>query len=215
MFFDGVPPEGAEAAPKSVAQEGEPRREKRNPAQDRPKPVVFKHDPFKEKACGECHVSKFSQKLTGTMLEVCFKCHDNFLEKAVSKHDPVSEGSCGECHEPHQASLAKLLKKPTPQGCYECHDDYTKLEFKHDPAAEGSCLECHTAHASAHKGLLKTPGNGLCFECHDEADTLGSDAHKDAPETACTSCHDPHGGAREFYLKKPAAGTPPAAEAGP
>ncbi|MFO1522678.1 MAG: cytochrome c3 family protein [Kiritimatiellia bacterium] len=199
LFFDGVPPEGG--APAAESGTPKPRKPKESPVTPKPAQVFVVHDPYKEKSCAECHISKFSQKLTGGMLEVCFKCHDNFLEKAVSKHDPVSGGECTQCHEPHRGKLAKLLKLPTPQGCYECHDDMTKSPVTHDPVKEGSCLECHDPHASKNKKLLKKPTPEGCYECHDKV-AEAEFKHDPVAEGSCLECHDPHAAKVKGLLKK-------------
>ena len=158
-FFDGVPPlttnGTARAIPVPAAETAAPAPA---PAVIKIKgPVAIMHTPFADNQCGECHESKFSQKLKGKTMTVCFSCHDDFLEKAVVKHTPVESGECLACHSPHQSDFKGLLIKPDPAVCLECHDEADLVKVKgHNKRADLACLPCHQPHAGPKKHRLKT-----------------------------------------------------------
>jgi predicted CXXCH cytochrome family protein len=198
FFFDGVPPEGSEI---TTAQDSEtPQRAKRRPERKNPIKVWVQHTPYVEESCTDCHVSAFSQKLIGTVEEMCFSCHDPFPADEKITHDPVAEGACLECHEAHKSPYPGLLKLPTPQGCYECHENVTEAKFKHEPAIK-DCAECHNTHTAKYPGLLKLPTPQGCYECHDNV-TEAPFKHEPAIKD-CGECHSSHASEFAGLLKLP------------
>ena len=79
FFFDGVPVrENPQVAPYSAAADGEEAVDENEVSSKKPAPILRLHDPFDERDCEACHETKFSRKLTGSQLDVCFGCHDDF-----------------------------------------------------------------------------------------------------------------------------------------
>jgi predicted CXXCH cytochrome family protein len=72
-------------------------------------------------------------------------------------HQPVSEGDCVSCHDPHAADRPKLVAKPVPAVCYECHElaDLQKVERHKEATDKTACLLCHFPHQSGREHLLK------------------------------------------------------------
>lgn len=205
FFFDGVPtgeePVGAQAS--DAKQKSIPTEEAglRRPA--RPPVKKYYHDPYDEHECDACHVSGKSQQMIGTLLEVCFECHDDFTSGATSVHSPVEDGECLECHNPHESKYPTLLIRPRGALCTECHDDMTDAKVKHSPAEEGECLECHDPHASKNRTLLLRTGAATCYECHDDEVSDLEFQHDPAAEGDCTECHSPHASDQPFMLLEP------------
>src|SRR6476620_7790484 len=98
FFFDGVPAPGQGTNGTTVVydENGQPLDKTvvvhTNAAF--PKVKFVAHPPYEDKKCNECHESRFSVKLKGTQRQVCFTCHDDFLEKAKVKHQPAETSEC-------------------------------------------------------------------------------------------------------------------------
>lgn len=204
FFFDGVPPPPGSTEP--TEQPADPAVQKTAALKPEATPVLLPgsiHEPYAEHSCDACHESKFSQQLGGTMREVCFTCHDDFLSAKKFKHYPAKEGDCTECHNPHKSPNKHLLNRTGSDLCYECHDDMTKgAKYKHDPAAKGYCTECHNPHASDHRHLLTRTSTALCTACHDDVTSSGPVKHDPAAEGDCTECHDPHASKNPHLLSR-------------
>lgn len=194
VFFDGVPTEEERQAAANPAVE-QPPESKHAEVAARLATVLVRptsvHSPYEDHDCKGCHESSYSQKLRGTVKEVCLSCHEDFPTEAKSVHYPVEEGECLECHSPHESEHPFLLVRPRATLCVECHDDLVDAQNKHDPAEEGECLECHSPHASDNASLLLRTGNALCYECHDSV-TEAEFKHDPAAEGECLACHSPH-----------------------
>jgi len=198
IFFDGVPAEGAatnrtarapEAATNQIASIT-PRSAYAKPA-EWVEPVMFRHVPFKDEKCNDCHESKFSQRMKGSVKEVCSACHPKILPPAPTKHAPVESGECLSCHHPHQSTNKFLLVRTGKAMCFECHDDFLeKAKVKHAPVESGECLSCHAPHHSTNKFLLVRSGKAMCFECHD--DFLEKAKFQHTAVADCSSCHSAH-----------------------
>jgi len=198
IFFDGVPAEGAatnrtarapEAATNQIASIT-PRSAYAKPA-EWVEPVMFRHVPFKDEKCNDCHESKFSQRMKGSLKEVCSACHPKILPPAPTKHAPVESGECLSCHHPHQSTNKFLLVRTGKAMCFECHDDFLeKAKVKHAPVESGECLSCHAPHHSTNKFLLVRSGKAMCFECHD--DFLEKAKFQHTAVADCSSCHSAH-----------------------
>ncbi len=119
FFFDGVPPLGLEYLdPNSLeylrlVESGE---------------FVTQsslHEPFTK--CVGCHDDGTERVFGagGMNMEIpglCFNCHEDTRQLQPYVHGPVAVGECLLCHDPHRSSHKKLLKKPIPVLCLECHD---------------------------------------------------------------------------------------------
>lgn len=195
VFFDGVPAEGSRTNAPAPAGTNAPAVAAGTTGFVRPEqwvePVVYRHKPFLNEQCSECHESKFSQRMKGPTTQVCFACHTNFLTKAAVKHTPAESGECMSCHHPHQSVNTNLLLFTGKAACFECHDDFLeKAKVKHAPAESGECLACHSPHVSPHKALLRLAGQALCFECHDDFTEKAKFKH--TAVTECSACHKSH-----------------------
>src|SRR5215831_19295373 len=175
FFFDGVPTAGQGTnAPTVVYDEnGKPLDRTVVVHTNAPAPKIkfIAHPPYEDKKCNECHESRFSVKLKGTQRQVCFSCHDDFLEKAKVKHQPVENSECSSCHDPHGSSNPKMLVQTGQALCLQCHDVFPKTaKSKHQPVENGECASCHSPHSSNFKALLVKADGKLCFECHDDTE---------------------------------------------
>ena len=176
-FFDGVPDPHARtnAVPTATVSAG---TNATAPAAVK-LPVFFKHPPYADRQCFECHESAFSVRMKGTQRQVCFACHDDFLTKPKFKHAPAENSECSSCHNPHGSPIKKMLVKGGGALCGDCHDDpLGKNKVKHQPVADGDCAACHQPHASDFKGLLKQPAPKLCSECQDRKSTRLNSSHR-------------------------------------
>lgn len=172
----------------------------------------FKHGPFKEKACLECHnphgtVNK--KFLIKGREALCFTCHseaEGMTTNAKVIHFPVKQGECIVCHEPHQSNQAYHLKGETIAGlCSNCHlKSMVKYKFMHEPFESGDCNACHSPHVSQVKGLLTEGGSPLCLRCHKEREEEFKRKYVHEPvKKSCTICHDQHGSETEAHLRTP------------
>lgn len=149
------------------------------------------HDPFREKACDECHESKMSEKLKEPPPKLCYNCHDDWSKNQDVVHQPVAEGECLSCHRPHFSARDSLLIKGRKVICGDCHDPFTKRVI-HEPVENGACLDCHAVHSSKIKGRLKRPANELCAVCHKPADMAAVAKHRVPEVQNCIACHEVH-----------------------
>jgi predicted CXXCH cytochrome family protein len=207
FFFDGVPPPPGQVDTNlfESAETGNALAESKGSA-SKPVPILRLHDPFEERDCEACHQTKFSRKLIGGQLDVCFSCHDDFVTEMKVKHSPVEDGDCTECHNPHKSYNEHLLLQPGAALCYECHDDFADgAEVVHYPVEEGDCADCHDPHASENRHLLLQPGAALCYECHDDFADGAAVVHYPVEEGDCADCHDPHASENRHLLLQPGA----------
>ncbi len=163
FFFDGVPGPGSETTTalrqtelaKAPVQATHLLSARRVAA---PEPSLFMHVPYGDRQCGECHEGKFSQKLKGTPLQICFACHDDFLKEAKVRHAPAESGECMACHDPHQSTNQFLLGRAGPALCFERHEekDVSKVEA-HAKAGTNTCATCHAPHTADLRFLLRGP----------------------------------------------------------
>jgi predicted CXXCH cytochrome family protein len=127
------------------------------------------HQPVFSGDCTQCHSPHL--KLANAQLllkreELCYKCHESFIEKSKdfengSMHPPVGENDCLVCHNPHKSENDNLLKSRLNILCFECHyekvsdtSDQTLLYY-HEPPTKDLCTSCHDPHMSKKKKLLK------------------------------------------------------------
>ncbi len=116
------------------------------------------------------------------------------------KHEALR--SCRQCHVERSSYRARKFRKPIPELCYDCHEDYRTLNKPlHGPVAVGDCLFCHRPHVSAYIHLQKVSQPKLCTRCHEMEDDAISKIHQDASDQLCTQCHDPHAGSNPMFLK--------------
>jgi predicted CXXCH cytochrome family protein len=111
--------------------------------------------------------------------------------------------SCRQCHAKRSSYRAKKFRKPIPELCYDCHDDYRILNKPlHGPVAVGACLFCHRPHVSSYIHLQRVSQPSLCTRCHEMKDDTISKIHQGASDQLCTQCHDPHAGSNPMFLKE-------------
>jgi predicted CXXCH cytochrome family protein len=208
MFFDGVPEPGAahsavahvggESNQYALARSGPPTAD---PSVARVSFVV--HPPFADKQCLECHKSQFDVKMKGTQREVCFACHDDFLQKPKYKHQPADNSECTACHQPHGSPNKGMVKLAGKALCLDCHDDpLAKVKFTHQPVESG-CEDCHAVHAADQPRLLKKASRDLCMDCHDDPTAKAKFKHQPV-ESGCLDCHAAHGSPQSKLLTKAA-----------
>src|SRR6266436_8347333 len=94
FFFDGVPAQGQNTNATTVVYDENGQPLDKTVVVHTNAPAVTKvkfvaHPPYEDKKCNECHESRVSVKLKGTQRQVCFSCHDDFLEKTKFKHQPA------------------------------------------------------------------------------------------------------------------------------
>ncbi len=113
-------------------------------------------------------------------------------------HKPYQEHQCEQCHD---AVNIGRLKKPQPDLCYSCHDNYTeKYAFVHGPVSSGHCLACHNPHLSENRKLLTRSEDRICSYCHRSEQVLENKVHQQAASvTDCLHCHHAHGG-KDHYM---------------
>ncbi len=150
IFFDGVPDSGAEQEGrlgKTATNSASVDESKLKASSKIAAPEGSRHFPFAEKECDACHMSGFSNKLKAEGKELCFSCHDDFLEGAEVKHFPAEEGMCLDCHNQHQSKYKFLLKRKGQALCLECHDKEDIVSISpHDEIGEENCTSCHDPH---------------------------------------------------------------------
>lgn len=115
-------------------------------------------------------------------------------------HKPYNDKLCGKCHNMRQSF--KILK-PSPQLCYDCHENLDeKYPALHGPVAMGACETCHEPHKAKTEKLLVRDIDSLCVFCHEPADVFANQVHKNEQKTSCLTCHNPHGGDNSNLLKR-------------
>lgn len=144
---------------------------------------------------------------------VCLSCHGDAKIAAMWDIGFHKSGglSCDSCHAVHKGArplsasagykrLAvqdKLLKKPVPDLCFDCHKDVRSqtLRRSHHPIREGQvlCFDCHLPHGGFGPKMVKADSaNDLCFRCHAEKRGPFVTDHPPVAEN-CLNCHVPHG----------------------
>lgn len=172
----------------------------------------FKHGPFKDGACLQCHNphgSSYKKFLQKDREALCYTCHseaEGMTNDAKVIHFPVKQGECTVCHDPHQSNMAYHLKGESIAGlCANCHSkSMVKYKVMHEPFESGDCNACHSPHVSQFKGLLYEEGTPLCLNCHKEREEEFTRKHVHEPvKKSCTLCHDQHGSESEAHLRTP------------
>jgi len=172
----------------------------------------FKHGPFKDKACLDCHNphgTVFKKFLKQGRSALCFTCHgddEGMTTDAKVVHFPVKQGECIVCHDPHQSNQAFHLKGETiAELCSNCHSkSMVKYKFMHEPFKSGDCNACHSPHVSKFKGLLTEEGSALCLRCHKEREEEFKRKYVHEPvKKNCILCHDQHGSETAAHLRTP------------
>ena len=160
LFFDGVP-EREKAALRPVpavlatATEAAPALPALYLAA-RAAPPGFRHKPYAERDCLTCHESQFSQKMRGTVTEVCQQCHQGVFSARLFAHTPVANGECLECHRPHESLQPALLSLPGNGVWFECHAQKPVMASRAHSAIGGdSCHTCHDPHGGQSRFFLK------------------------------------------------------------
>jgi predicted CXXCH cytochrome family protein len=103
---------------------------------------------------------------------------------------------CSGCHRPHQADGGKLLAKPVPDLCFDCHDrgNLSGKAVSHPPVMAGDCMSCHAPHGSSAPRLLSVDIPDLCYKCHKKKEFVDKKTHGPVKIGLCMECHEPHQG---------------------
>jgi predicted CXXCH cytochrome family protein len=72
--------------------------------------------------------------------------------QAAVTHMPYGVGECRVCHATNDPRVPGPVKKPSPQLCLDCHDDFTGVRKGHPD--RGDCTSCHSPHDSTRRKLL-------------------------------------------------------------
>lgn len=118
--------------------------------------------------------------------QACLECHPKLGDQKYKHAD--AEKKCSTCHisngktHPLQGEKGFNLAAPTPDLCYNCHEDIRKLAhsstWSHAGISKSGCSCCHMTHGSPNPHLLQgtyreelyatsNKENFLvCFTCH-------------------------------------------------
>lgn len=155
FFFDGVPDPNAKVVQVDSVKIDSSRIKRRMMIVKQAALQVFFHEPFKERLCEECHNLKKGNELLLPLPNLCFKCHDDFLEEAEFRHGPAAAGYCTECHHPHMEKEKFMLKRAGQELCLYCHNiESVQKNDVHVDIEDTKCWECHDPHASDEEYLL-------------------------------------------------------------
>ena len=137
---------------------------------------------------------------------VCLKCHAGGLHDFRRGEHAMAAVACNDCHRVHTGkSAARLLAKPLPGLCYDCHLEI-RAKFalpEHHKVPEGavSCLDCHTPHGNRRFALMRgSESRERCERCHADLQGPYVYEHAGAFVEGCERCHDPHGSVNRHLL---------------
>lgn len=170
FFFDGVPEPGAppkrvQTGPGLLVAAPPPRKQV----------VVYRHPPYVDNKCRECH-DPFGSWLTRTPEEgLCQRCHPGVPGPWPYLHGPAAANACLSCHHHHESLHRWLLLVDPKDLCYRCHkqSDLTTGPH-HAELAERPCLECHNPHGGADRYFLRPPEERPGAEAAEDAEDLQS-----------------------------------------
>lgn len=121
-----------------------------------PAPLLFVHQPYEERKCDACHLSRQSEQLKREEPALCLECHPQLGGEAKFVHAPFGEGRCSLCHDAHQAEEKKLLTRKAQALCEVCHKPaLMQWVSRHATAGDSACVTCHDPHRSNQKALVK------------------------------------------------------------
>ena len=154
FFFDGVPSSDSTKSIKEVDGVVDTGSTE-SPVVKSVTPLIFLHDPYKEKMCYDCHDRGYSNSTIMNPPELCYQCHEEFPNAFTNLHYPVDEGECDYCHNPHKSKYDNLLISPLNELCEECHDvDEIISGDLHEGIEKDECMDCHNPHGSNDEALL-------------------------------------------------------------
>ncbi|HFC98378.1 MAG TPA: hypothetical protein ENJ40_07995 [Thermosulfurimonas dismutans] len=169
---------------------------------------AFLHEPYREKACKECHGGKAPRGP-----EMCFACHrerrKDFLKVHTHYLPSDDRPFCVDCHSPHASDDRRLLLASPDWLCIRCHREalVQKRQSLYVHPAWGKCMDCHEGHGSSFGGMLKGDANAVCVRCHK---TQGKFTHpigekvkdpRNGQSLTCVTCHDPMGTQFKYELR--------------
>ena len=146
--------------------------------------------------------------------QICSGCHTNSHQQNMQEWNVHAENdvNCGGCHKVHSNANQRLLKKPEPDLCIDCHPktegDFAR-SFRH-PVFDGvmRCSECHLSLDKSHRQIEVRGGVGeVCYSCHNQFQGPFPFEHQatveySTEEGGCLNCHEAHGSNVPRMLKQ-------------
>lgn len=152
FFFDGVPEPGSAPAGTSTADGllTAPQGARRAP------PVVYRHPPYRDGACRDCH-DPGGRWVVRTVEEgLCQRCHPTIPGDDTFVHGPVASNGCLSCHHHHESAHPFMLIVAPAELCEHCHERSNLSTGPHHATLEQQpCLECHDPHGGDNRFLVK------------------------------------------------------------
>lgn len=150
LFFDGVPDPGVPDTPPLTQTEllGRAGPVVRPPIEVEPF-FASVHQPYADRACGQCHSSQHGNMLEEMDQTMCLRCHGVRLIREGWDHGPINFGICTDCHEPHASQFEHLQTQAQPELCVQCHDSpslMVEIEEHRLSATGHRCTDCHDPH---------------------------------------------------------------------
>jgi predicted CXXCH cytochrome family protein len=148
FFFDGVPDPNAPVIAAVTASSSDP-------LDPMARPKMYRHKPYAEQKCNECHTADKKQLITlGN--DLCVRCHQDKLKAYPVMHAPVSSGQCMWCHEPHESDQPHLIKTLSSSLCLQCHDRELLPDNNAAHLSEqANCISCHLGHGGTRASMLR------------------------------------------------------------
>lgn len=172
FFFDGVPPLGLEYLDPNSPEYAQQLEELEKVS------MASRHETGK--GCKHCHESGI---LKETIPDLCYTCHDDYMQQGAYVHAPVLVGDCLFCHDEHSSGNPALLRYPIPEMCYRCHDNRAvDLIEGHSDKRYKMCTTCHLPHVSSHRKFLKSGKVKAKAQKKGDISTNADDSEQTAPK---------------------------------
>ncbi len=175
------------------------------------KGAVYKHAPFDEGFCTNCHDPHGSDNkalLKQDERDLCKTCHPMGKELSrMQTHPPAAGWFCTNCHNPHASDYQGMLVMRQRELCFTCHPTVAGLSLKavqHNPFMYDNCTGCHEPHGSDTRPLLIADQPPVCYRCHPQiADDFGKPSHHPVGtvQLNCADCHNPHAADYDYLLE--------------
>lgn len=119
-------------------------------------PSMVVHSPYQDKQCNSCHDQSKMGKLTKSLPDLCYQCHEDFSNKYKAIHGPVAGGQCTMCHSPHTSSNTGLLTRTNQSLCLYCHESKQIMETEaHLTIKDAACTDCHNPHGGENRNFIR------------------------------------------------------------